>query len=196
VKTFNEQIRGSLSAEQLNLAKRNGYRYTKRIDLKPGLYNIRVGLMETGTGKIGTTLSWVEVPDLSKGKLPVSDLLLLNTASQETGKAATGQAISKQGIRIYKSVDILSYAFRIHNSPDEANLTMQVGFSQNGATLLQTEWLPVAAWMDNKESKGINVSQQFKLNNLKPGTYELKLKVKDGRRNQTAQSEAVFTIEP
>jgi hypothetical protein len=79
---------------------------------------------------------------------------------------------------------------------EEANLTMQVAFTQNGATILQTEWLPVASLMDNKDSKGINVSQQFKLNNLKPGTYELKLKVKDGRRNQTAQSEAAFTIAP
>jgi VWFA-related protein len=196
VKTFNEQIKGSLSTEQLKVAKRNGYRYSKRIELKPGTYNVRVGLMETRTGKIGTTLNWVEVPDLSKGKLQLSDLLLLNTAPQEAGKAATGQAISKQGIRIFKSVDILSYAFRIHNSADETNLTMQVAFIQNGATILQTDWLPVASLMDNKDSKGINVSQQFKLNNLKPGTYELKLKVKDGRSNQTAQREASFTIEP
>ncbi len=196
VKTFNEQIKGSLLPEQVDLAKRNSFKYSKRIELKPGAYNIRVGVLETRTEKIGTTSNWVEVPDLSKGKLALSDLLLINTVSQDVGKSTLSQPISKQGSRIYKSVDVLTYAFKIYNSTDEANLMMQVEFTQNGQPILQTDWVKVTAMMDDKDSKGINVSQQFKLNNLQPGTYEMTLKVKDGRMNQTAQAEALFTIEP
>jgi VWFA-related protein len=196
VKTVNEQLKGNLSPDQLNTAKRNGYRYSKRIDLKPGIYNIRIGLLEARTEKIGTAVSWVEVPDLSKGKLELSDILLVNSASPNPNGAAASQAVSKQGNKIYKSVDILAYAFKIYNAAEAANLTMQVAFTQNGQSILQTGWVPVASLMDDKDSKGINVSQQFKLNNLKPGTYELKLQVKDSSRKQTVQTEAPFTIEP
>jgi VWFA-related protein len=196
VKTYNEKLKGSLSPDQLNAAKRNGYRYSKRIDLKPGIYNIRVGLLEARTEKIGTAVSWIEIPNLSNGKLALSDLLLVNSAAPNPNGAAASQAVSKHGNKIYKSVDILSYAFKIYNASEEAKLTMQVAFTQNGQPILQTGWVPVTSLMDNKDSKGINVSQQFKLNNLQPGTYELKLQVKDGDRKQTAQTQAPFTIEP
>src|SRR6185295_1709483 len=71
-----EVVKGNLSPQQFELAKRNGLNYSRRLDLKPGLYQFRVGVRELASGRIGATTAWVEVPDLSRAKLALSSIFL------------------------------------------------------------------------------------------------------------------------
>lgn len=76
VESFNDKIEADLRPERAEQAKQNGYRYTRRLSLKPGLYQARIGVREPHSGRIGTAMAWVEVPDLRKAKLALSDLFL------------------------------------------------------------------------------------------------------------------------
>lgn len=196
VKTINEQIKGALTTGQFEMAKRNGYKYAKRLELAPGIYNIRVGLMETRTERVGTAIAWVEVPDLKKGGLTLSDLLLVNAAPQPKEQADVLQRVSRQGEPVFKSVDVLSCLFKIYNASDVANLQVQTEFARDGQAVFQTAWVAATTLMDDRDSKGINVSQQFKLNSLKPGEYQLVIRVRDTKKKRTTQSETTLLVEP
>jgi VWFA-related protein len=55
--TVTETINVTLTPAQLEEARRAGYRYTRRIKLKPGLYQVRVGVRELGSELTGTSVS-------------------------------------------------------------------------------------------------------------------------------------------
>jgi VWFA-related protein len=74
--SFADALKGTLSAAQYEEARRNGFRYDRRIALKPGLYQARVGVREVGSERIGTSAAWVEVPDIDQGKPALSSIFM------------------------------------------------------------------------------------------------------------------------
>lgn len=44
--------------------------------VKPGLYQVRVGVRDETTGRSGTANAWIEIPNLSSGQLALSSLLM------------------------------------------------------------------------------------------------------------------------
>ena len=47
--SFADNIKGTVTARQLEEAKKTGYRYSKRIKLKPGLYQLRSGVRDAAS---------------------------------------------------------------------------------------------------------------------------------------------------
>ena len=63
--------------------------YGYPVYIKPGLYQVRVGVRDEKTGRSGTAHSWIEIPDLSTGQLSLSSLLLgLRSGTVETTNAS------------------------------------------------------------------------------------------------------------
>ena len=57
--------------------------------VKPGLYQVRVGVRDETTGRSGTAHGWIEIPDLSPGQLALSSLMLgSRTPAAETTNAS------------------------------------------------------------------------------------------------------------
>ena len=54
----------------------NGVRISRRLELPPGRYQLRVGVRDGGSGATGSVLYDVEVPDFAKESLTMSGLLL------------------------------------------------------------------------------------------------------------------------
>ena len=59
-------------------AARNGrdLTYGYPLYVKPGLYQVRVGVRDETTGRSGTANAWIEIPNLALGQLALSSLLL------------------------------------------------------------------------------------------------------------------------
>lgn len=197
VKSFTDKMQGGLTAEQLAVAKRTGYRYGKRITLEPGIFNIRIGLYDNNSGKIGTAIEWTEVPNLKKGDLTLSNLILAAEDNSSTDKAgASSSSTWQKGLRIYKNGESLSYLAKVYNVSDEANLLTQSQIYQGETLVYQSNWQPASARMAGKDKKGIELSQELQLGKAKPGTYELKVMVKDKKSNQTVEANSLFKVEP
>ena len=60
--TLAETIHATFTAEQLEIGKQNGYRYSKRFNLAPGLHQVRIGVRDVNSGLMGTSVAWVDVP--------------------------------------------------------------------------------------------------------------------------------------
>jgi hypothetical protein len=185
-----------MSVEQMEAAKRTGFHYSKRIALKPGLYNIRVGLRELDTERIGTAATWLEVPNLNDGKLTLSSILLTkDTAEGPHGSAGSSQSSAGQGANLYKPGSPLLYYLMIYNARSgDADLSMQWEIAEAGNVIHRTDWQPVASRVIGRDKKGIEVGGQLKLT-LQPGIYELRIEVKDAKSKKTAQRVVSFAIE-
>ena len=205
VDAFAETLKGNLLPQRLELARRNGLNYSKRLALKPGLYQFRVGVRELSTERIGATTAWVEVPDLSRGKLGLSSIFLrhdLNEKEQKGSDVKNGElprARTSLGICSYNPGEFLVYELMIYNAPAQAQsdsgMVMQLSLSRGEQTVYQGQWQPIAPLVVKKDGSGIQIGGQFKLS-LQPGVYALVIAVKDSRSRRPVQETVAFAVEP
>ena len=123
-----ETISGALTSARLEIARQNGFLYNRRVPLKPGLYQIRVGVREPANERTGTAAAWIETPDLSKkNRLALSSLFLSDAVAMGIQEPASnngqGDALSAsklvQGIRHYNAGQPVVYFFRLYNTAND-----------------------------------------------------------------------------
>jgi VWFA-related protein len=62
----------------------NGVRITRRFEVIPGSYHLRIGAREAGSASLGTVTLDIEVPDFSKDPLVMSGLVITSAGSNRT----------------------------------------------------------------------------------------------------------------
>jgi VWFA-related protein len=65
-----------LKPQTHQVVSQNGVRITRRLDLPPGRYQLRVGVRDGGSGATGSVIDDIEVPDFVKEPLTMSGVLL------------------------------------------------------------------------------------------------------------------------
>lgn len=201
-----ETVQGNLLPERAVLAKQNGIVYFKRFQLKPGLYQVRVGVREAGGERVGTAAAWIEVPDTSK-KLTPSSLILSDAVAvgvEQDSHDAKGGAPSPskviQGVRYYRNGQPLVYVFRLHNAvakdQAESDAEMQIEILKDEKAILSVPWQPVTTRQIGKDAKGLVMGGQLTLRQLEPGIYELRISVKSPKAKRPVQRSAAFGVEP
>jgi VWFA-related protein len=60
---------------------RSGVRLSRRVEVPPGRYQLRIGARESGAGAVGTVLYDLDVPDFSKAPLSMSGVMLTSAAA-------------------------------------------------------------------------------------------------------------------
>lgn len=204
VNTYSEVVRGRLTRERVELAKQTGYHYSRRIPLKPGFYQIRVAVRELESERIGTAMTGAEIPDLDKGKLTLSDILLAQTVSegQKTlkagGDAKDSITAQKYGIKFYKANSALVYYFMVYNGlsekKEEGDLLMRSEILKGEDEVFMGMWQPMDSRIMGKDRKGVEVGGQINLA-LAPGIYQLRIKIKDAKSNKIEQRSVAFGVE-
>jgi VWFA-related protein len=200
VQTYTETIRGAIPAPRLESAKRSGFHYAKRIALKPGLYNVRVGWREKRTERIGTAAAWVEVPNLTRHKLTLSNVLLTRDSSDPAKPSAVAigsDTFNTLGVKYYNAASPLLYYFMIYNGPspsEGSGLTMQSEITEAGQVIQRTDWQAVASRVIGRDKKGLEIGGRLMLT-LPPGLYELRISVRNDKSGQTSQRVVAFGID-
>lgn len=203
VKAFTDALNFNLKPDQLAAVKQSSYRYYRRIGLKPGTYQIRAGIREPKTERLGTTSLWVDVPDLSRDKLQMSNLLFGNfpvvkeTDSLVEGGTSILQPRVSQGVKLYRRGETLEYNFFVYASPKDspAALTVQIEIIQGEQKVYQSAPVSVESRMVGRDKKGIGVTGAMLLNSVEPGLYELRVTVKHAKNKQTVQQSTTFAVE-
>jgi hypothetical protein len=202
VDAISAHVEGKLTPDRVEQAKANGYRFSRRLALKPGVYQARVGVLEEGTDNIGTAVAWVEVPNLKDDKLEMSALLLRNPLEEGQEDAAEGDLAKIkliQGIPLYEHDAFCEYSFRVHQTVHArtgAALVFMREMLKEGKPLKQEPWLPILEEEKMVDRKGwFEVHDDMDLSRLDPGVYELRVSVKDTQSNKTVQRTAVFSVE-
>jgi len=205
VEAISAKVEGRLSVDRMAQAKSSGFRFSRRLALKPGVYQMRVGVREEGTDRMGTASAWVEVPELAENKMEMSSVILLEPLQMDPG-ATEGMGIGEleqikmvQGIPLYAHSDLCDYFFRIYRGAQGAgrsDILWKEELYRNGKPVKQEPWMPVSADGATVEGKGwIEVNGGIDFSEFDSGVYELRVSVKDAASDKTVQRTAVFGIE-
>jgi len=183
---FGDQISASLRSEQYDDVIRGGFSYVANTVLPPGGYQIRIAVRDNKTGNIGTLSRYVEVPDLSKGRLAASSLLLAGVPAGEM-KAEKPTPVSADR-RISRKQD-LRYAVMIFNARQKDNrpqVRTQLIISQNGQMMFKQPEESVTS--SGKDQSQLIKWGQLGLSSVKPGRYTMTVVITDELAEKKAQT--------
>jgi len=153
---------------------------------KPGPYQMRVVIRDTSTEEVGTASQFIEVPDVSKGRLTLSSIVIreLGNLQQRQPDQAEGQVAAQniQGtpaVRVFRQGQTLVYGYEILNAAKSPHLEAQSRLFRDGKQVFEGKNMPLTAQIlpDGKRMVG---GGNLKLGAaIAPGDYVLQLTVTD-----------------
>jgi VWFA-related protein len=205
IRVITDKVQGSLTRDRLDEGRKNGYRYLKRLALKPGIYQVCIGVRENGSERIGTANTFVEVPNLGRAKLAVSSIVLTTLGYAAPKNKSPNSDLPelflpgvRQGTPYFKQGASLAYQLTVYESvarrPEDSGLLIQSELAQGEQTIYRSEWQPVTQRLVRVGKKGFDAGGQINLD-VKPGIFELRVTVKDPKSNRSAQQSIVFEVE-
>ena len=205
VEAISATVQGKLTPERVAQAQNSGYRFSRRLTLKPGVYQARIGIREEGTNRIGTATAWVQVSEPKNQELEMSSIVLRNPLAEDAdpkediGRNDLEQIKMVQGIPFYGRDIFCEYSFRIHpgtRMSRESEIVFMRELLKGGMPIKNETWLPIFEDEKKGDTSGwFEIHDDMDLSSLGPGIYELRVSVKDTKSNQTVQRTAVFGVE-
>jgi VWFA-related protein len=206
VDDFNKTHTVRFPAASLASVQQNGMIYTADVPVKKaGIYNFRIAMRDAASRQLGSAAQQIEVPELQKGKLLLSNPIIGEAENNNgkmlapsVGEAANGfspvQSISSPAIRRFRPGAVLGYSYKIYNAAvDKASgqpkLTVQIRLYRNGELVTDSPAAPTQL-EPQTDLKRINEYGFMRLPlNALTGDYALQIIVKDLVKNEiTAQS--------
>jgi len=193
---FNETIKPDLSSEDYSKAEKGGLTYSANTELPSGVYQMRLVVRDNKSGALGTLSRYFEVPDLSKGRLAASSLLL-GAVPASNSKPGVGINWIMATRRVSRRNNLL-YTTSIYNAKlkdGKPQVNTQLTVARNGQVIYQSAEEPVAISPANP-SQVMRIGQ-LKVSSLPAGKYVMTLKIIDTlaeKRAQTLTRKMDFTV--
>jgi len=188
---LSETVNLDLKAEEYQLALTDGVAYSAATELPPGFYQVRSVVRDAGSGTVGTFSKYLEIPDVSKGKLAMSSVFLIAVDSQPAKKltplTAQRHLTQKQELR---------YVAMIYNPKlrdGKPQLRSQMIISQGNKVLFKEPEQPV----DSNGTAPVTKMGQLVLAKVQPGRYVLTLVITDplaDKKNQMVAHSIDFNV--
>ena len=190
--------------ENLSAIKKHGIRFSLLLPVKkPGAYYVRVAVKDPDSGKVGSAYQYLEIPDLKKNRLALSNIFVINSRedaawilSGETEVSAQNgiipvlrrDEISNPALAMYLPGDHFQYMSVIYNAKSQKDtapdLESQFVLYKDGSELFKSEPRPLTLG-DNDNFARIPIRRRLLLGKaLEEGDYVLQLLVNDKKRKK------------
>jgi VWFA-related protein len=179
-----------------------GVIYNYKSTLAPGIYQVRIAARDVQSGKIGTAMQWLEVPDLTSSGLTLSSLLLSEDGAISVAKTSAGApqiqnqfSVNRRFPRSSKlNFLLLAYNTARGQSVSEMpNLTAQVKLTRDGQTIAATPERSLK--LDGATDLArIPYAGSMPLSSLQPGRYWIEVKITDLRAKRSASRMLGFDV--
>jgi VWFA-related protein len=176
-----------------------GLVYRMQVPLKkPGPYQLRIALRDVASDRIGSASRFIDAPDVKKGRLTLSGLLIEGVAPVATADGAdTRDPRSTVALRMFRQGTDASYLCSVYNARRGPGglpqLETSVRLYRDGVEVLrstQRGTLPVP------DTTGPLVGGVLHLGaNMPPGSYVLELTVSDTLAKKAAQATQTIDFE-
>jgi VWFA-related protein len=192
-RTYTMRIKGEAYQAALN----SGFVYTMHhVVKKPGAYQMRVALRDDGSQQLGSASQFVEVPDVHKGRLTLSSLLVKEDTESALAKKAdetqapegaeghnTENPNGSAAVRIFRRGKGLVYACQVLNAQtgpgNQANLELRTRLFHDGKQIYEGKPMPLDS-KSQPDPKHLVAAGAMKLGQgMQPGDYVLQVIVTD-----------------
>jgi VWFA-related protein len=175
---------------------------------KAGAYQLRVAFRDSVTEKVGSANQFIEVPNLKKGNLTLSGVILenltikqfqdlqLNTNPSSSSAEQRPDAQTDTSLRRFKRGTVLRYAYEIYNAKLDAaqnpQIVTQVRIFRDGKPLFEGKQIPLDL-TGQKNFQRITPSGALSLGKeMQPGDYVLQIIVTDNLAKEKRKVAAQF----
>lgn len=180
----------------------------QQVVTKPGPYQVRVAVRDAISGKMGSANQFIEVPNLNRGRLALSGILLKRAMPSEAGRDVAKDSNPKnietdttEAIRIFKPGDTIRWYYEVFNAKggldQRTNLKVQVRVFRDGSQIMQSP--PASAsFLQNPSTRYVATSGHMVLGpSFTPGDYALQVIVKDelAKKQSTAWQWIGFEVQ-
>ena len=193
--------------------------YNYQFKLKPGLYQVRVAVRDEKTGHTGSARQWIEIPDLTSGKLMLGSLIL----GEKT--AAAIQLVNQSNPLGYANLSIdhrfartshLRFLAFVYNATRRANIhttvaadasedsrsiptaapdvAIQVQVLRDDQPVLTTTLRSIEIYPETDVAR-LPYAAELPLSDMQPGRYMLQVTVIDRIARTSATQQAGFIID-
>lgn len=194
-----------LSPERYAKALQDGFIYTLRVPIKrAGPYQLRMALLDVNSDRLGSATQFIEVPDLKKGHLTLSSVIVQGAAYQQPAAASDAtkdgvedvDPLASVTLRTFRQGSEVGYGCYIYNarisSSHQPQLESQVRLYRDGTEVLRSGPRPVDIPTD--PARQLFAGGVLKLGEaMTPGTYVLEIEVTD--RLAKKHSRATQTVD-
>ncbi len=188
-------------------ALKTGMLYTMQHPVKtPGAYQMRVALLDDDSQQVGSASEFIEVPDVSKGKLTLSSLLLRKyelkpadaTLAPDAKVSGDAPTLGNPAMRIFQPGDDILYGYQILNarqdSAQKPDIEAYVRVFRDGQEILTGKPQPLNL-EDLADPKRLVGGGVLKLGaNMHPGDYVVQVVVTDKAAKTTATQWTDFEV--
>ncbi|HEY0426298.1 MAG TPA: VWA domain-containing protein [Pyrinomonadaceae bacterium] len=172
-----------------NILKK-GFVYNLAVPIKKaGAYQFRIALRDTTANTIGSASQYIEVPNLKKRKLVLSNIILDNFTADEWKKISLGEAqIAEQSsafldstVRRFTRGSVLQYNYVVFSSkPEKPQMQTQMRLIRDGKVVFEGGKIPLGT-EGQTDLQRLQASGALTLGkNLEVGNYILQVIVFDG----------------
>jgi hypothetical protein len=169
--------------------------YNHHTPLAPGIYQFRVAARDEKSGRVGSAIQWIVIPDLTKGQLTLSSVLLGGQVLEDKTKASTPH-VQLSVDHTFPRASQLGYWVFIYNAKGDyaANmqLTVQTQVLRDGQVVLSSPQRHVNS--KGQDTERIPFGGELALKTLAPGKYDLKVIVTDSNAGTNTSQVTDFTI--
>jgi len=173
-----------------------GIFYTHHSPLSPGIYQVRVAARDEKSSRVGSAMQWVVVPDLSKGQLTSSSVLLDGQVLDNPKSTDSAPKIQLSVNHTFARKSQLSYWLFVYNAKRDGNglphLTIQTTVLRGSQPVLTSQYRR----LDNSgpDPDRIPFGDQVALNTLAPGKYDLTVTIKDSVAGTSVTQKDYFIV--
>ena len=169
--------------------------YNHHTPLAPGIYQFRVAARDEKSGRVGSAIQWIVIPDLTKSRLTLSSVLLGGQVLEDKAHAGSPR-VQLSVDHIFPRSSQLGYWVFVYNAKRDANgnpqLTVQTQVLRDGQAVLNSPQRKLNS--GGPDAERIPFGEELALKTLAPGKYDLKVTVTDGIAATSATQLVDFVV--
>jgi hypothetical protein len=169
--------------------------YNHHTPLAPGIYQFRVAARDEKSGRVGSAIQWIVIPDLAKSQLTLSSVLLGGQVLEDKNSKASPH-VQLSVDHIFPRLSQLGYWVFVYNAKRDARgnpqISVQTQVLRDGQAVLSSPQRKVNNAGPDLER--IAFGAELALKTLAPGKYDLKVIVTDGIAGTSTSQIADFVV--
>ena len=168
--------------------------WNQSLPLPPGLYQVRVAVRERNTGRTGSAMQWLEIPQIDAAGLALSNIFIGERKNKE-GNIAQKVAVNvDHSFGGHSSLRYQAYLYMPGHASSSSDITLDVKVLRgNRVVLTLPAGKPGAASVSDPTS--FPLSGEINLEQLPPGPYTLQISATDRTTKAVVSQQTRFVIE-
>ena len=169
--------------------------YNHHTPLAPGIYQFRVAARDDRSGRVGSAIQWIVIPDLTKNQLTLSSVLLGGQVLEDKSKEGTPH-VQLSVDHSFPRMSKLGYWVFVYNAKRDTagnpQLMVQTQVLRDGQAVLSSPQRRLNS--GGQDAMRIPFGEELALQTLPAGRYDLKVTVTDGVAGTSATQIADFIV--